>query len=117
MEESFARVETKYLLTAAQASAVAEGLRQQGIQILPALIAGLELVGLRAQLLVRHGGVFVRKRLDLVRDGGDALELPVGIAAEQFIKKSHSLVPFVLLQSVVIAGDKISSYIIAQECE
>ena len=32
MEESFARVETKYLLTAAQASAVAEGLRQQGFR-------------------------------------------------------------------------------------
>ena len=32
MEESFARVETKYLLTAAQASAVAEGLRGQGFR-------------------------------------------------------------------------------------
>ena len=32
MEESFARVETKYLLTAAQASAVAEGLRERGFR-------------------------------------------------------------------------------------
>ena len=59
-----------------------EGLGQQVVQGLAVIETRLELVRLGAKLLVRERRHFVAERLDLVRDGVDTLELPLGVGAE-----------------------------------
>ena len=49
----------------------------------------LELGRLGAQLLVRQGAVLVRHRLDLIDDRINALELPLGVGAEELGDQSH----------------------------
>ena len=69
-----------------------EGLRQDAVQILAVLQALLEFVRFGAQLLVRHGGAGVSERFYLVGNRGDALELPIRVASEKLVKKSHASV-------------------------
>ena len=49
----------------------------------------LEFRRLGAQLLVRQGAVLVRHRLDLIDDRINALELPLGVGAEELGDQSH----------------------------
>ena len=70
-----------------------KGLGQNVVQGLPCLQPPLELVGLRAQLLVAHGGVC---RLQLLNGVGDRIylfQLPIGIGSEELGKQSHSCDP------------------------
>ena len=66
-----------------------KGLRQQALQILAAGVAGLELVGLGAQRLVAEGLVLRPQGLDPVHNRIDLFHFPLGICAEELIKKSH----------------------------
>ena len=59
-------------------------LREDVVQRLAVCQAGLELVGLGAQIVVAEGAVLVRHRLDFVHCGGERLDLPLGTGAEHF---------------------------------
>ena len=66
-----------------------EGLRQQIVQGLALLQAGLELRRLGGELGVRQGLAVRLQGLDLVHDGVDLLELPLAVGAEKFRNQTH----------------------------
>ena len=67
-----------------------KGLGQNVVQRLALGQTGLELVGLGPELLVAQCLVFVGERLDLVHDGGQCLNLPLGPGAKNFVDQTHN---------------------------
>ena len=68
-----------------------KGLGQQLVEVLAGLVAGLEFVGLGAQLLVRERGVLVRHGFDFISDRVEPLELMVAVSTKYFFEKTHLL--------------------------
>ena len=62
-----------------------EGLGQELVEVLTGLIAGLEFVGLGAQLLVGERLHLRLKGLDFIRDRIDPLQLVVTVGAEELL--------------------------------
>ena len=67
-----------------------EGFGEDVIQCFSLSKPAAEQLCLAPELFFAEGGVFIFQRQDLVHDGLDLFDLPLGAGAEEFIKKSHS---------------------------
>ena len=70
------------------------GFGQQGVQAFAAFVALFELGGFALQLFVAQGLVRRFQLQDLVHDRLNVFQLTVAVGTKNFIKKSHTLLPF-----------------------
>ena len=71
-----------------------KGFGQQGVQAFAAFVALFELGGFALQLFVAQGLVRRFQLQDLVHDRLNVFQLTVAVGTKNFIKKSHTLLPF-----------------------